>query len=357
MYWLRRMFIQKVCPALVPTEFHTPIRAYAAWHNSTKERVSSASGAIASAAYHFALEKGWDIAGAIQNQDFSVDVVVSDKVDDIALFKNSKYVFSSISKLLPSLARNIKNQKKTLVIALPCQIAAIRKVFPNQKVLVLADVVCHGSTPLSYLVQHIHHLESIEGKLAKRMSFRDPSFNTNTYTFTLYDEHDNCFYAKRTKDGDSYQYAYHRMISYRDNCFNCKYAKQERVGDFTLGDYRGVGKKYPFDYNHINCSCILVNTAEGELFINTLIDNNVITAYERPMDEPVSSNKQLRESCGKGKARLDFEKQIELFHGDFEKAIHCVLENQNKHKTIKKLMSMPVKCINRIIKKTKKKLL
>lgn len=334
---------QKVCPAIEAPKFHAPRHAYAAWHNSTKERVSSASGAIASAAYHFALDSGWDIAGAVQNDDFSVDVVVSDKVEDIARFKNSKYVFSSITKLLPRLAENIRNNKKTLVIALPCQIAAIRKAFPDQEKLVLADVVCHGTTPLSYLTQHIHTIEDKEKKKAKRMSFRDPAFNTYTFTFSLYDDNGDCFYAKRTKDGDTYQYAYHRIVSYRENCFHCQYARPERVGDFTLCDYSGLGKHYTFDYNRINCSCILVNTEVGGNFIKSLVENNIITAFERPLEEPVSGNRQLRQPCNKSKARLDFEKLIEKYNGDFEKAIHYVTGKQKKRKPMDKFISFPAK--------------
>lgn len=343
----------KVCPSLNSPDFHKSTHVYAAWHNTTAERVTSASGAIASAAYRWALEQGFDIAGAVQNQDFSVDVVVSDRVEDIALFKNSKYVFSSTTKLFPRLDANIKNRKRTLVIALPCQIAAIRKVFPNQDNLVLADVVCHGTTPLSYLTQHIHHIEKKEGKIAKRMSFRDPAFNTYTYTFTLYDECDECFYAKRTKDGDNYQYAYHRAISYRENCFHCQYTRPERVGDFTLCDYSGLGDQHPFDYNRINCSCVLVNSFVGEHFFKCLVEKNIIAAFERPLDEPIMGNRQLRQPFSKSGARLDFEKQIKIYNGDFEMAINNVIKKQNKFFYLNRIKSLPSKVFNFMKRKIK----
>lgn len=333
---------QKLCPAIHEVELNKPKKAFAAWHNTTSERVSSASGAIASAAYHFAIEKGWEIAGAAQNDDFSVDVIVSDNCKDISRFKNSKYVFSSIEKLLPRVEKNIKDGKKTLVIALPCQIAALKKCFPNNKdLLVLADVVCHGSTPHSYLSQHIKNVEAQTNKKAKTMFFRDPSFDTYTYTFSLYDESGNRFYAKRTKDGDTYQIAYHRMISYRENCFHCHYARPERVGDFTLCDYSGLGKVQPFEYNRINCSCILVNTVTGKSFIETLIREKIISAFERPIEEPIKGNRQLRLPCKKSRERNDFEIYINKYKGDFEKTMHKVISNYEKRRIFRFIQKLP----------------
>lgn len=351
---------QNVCPSLNPPVFYRPQKSYAAWNNTTKERISSASGGIASAGYYLALKEGWDIAGAVQNKDFSVDVVVSNKIEDIPFFKNSKYVFSSITGLFPRIKQNINDNRKTLVIALPCQIAAIRKCFPNQGLLVLADVVCHGCTPFSYLKQHIHSIETKTGKSAVLMSFRDPSFNTYTYTFTLYDKQGSCFYAKRTKDGDTYQYAYHRMVSYRDNCFHCQYSRPERVGDFTLCDYSGLGAKIPFEYNRINCSCILVNTAVGKEFLKPLVHDNIITAIERPLEEAIAGNRQLRKPCAKSKERKNFEKLIDKYDGDFEKAISEVLEKSRKYKALDSVLSFPMRSCKvalKYIEKVKKRFL
>ena len=175
---------QKVCPALNPIEKNFPIKAYAAWHNDTRERAQSASGAIAAAAYKHALEEGMDIVGTIQKEDFSVHLVVSDKAEDIEQFRNSKYVFSSIGLLMPELKKRIKEGKRSLVIALPCQIAAIKKCFPKQDLLVYADIVCHGTTPTTYLQQHIRKIENKCGKKATKMFFRDPSLLTHTFHFS-----------------------------------------------------------------------------------------------------------------------------------------------------------------------------
>lgn len=339
---------QSVCPAQNSIDKNTPIKAYAAWHNDTNDRILSASGAIAVAAYRHALEGGMNIAGTIQEDDFSVHLILSDNAKDIEQFRNSKYVYSSIESLLPELKKSIREGRRSLVIALPCQIAAIRKCFPKQDLLLYADVVCHGITPTSYLQQHIHSIESKCGKKAVKMYFRDPSLYTHTYHFSLYDNSNERFYAQRTIDGDSYQIGYHRAVSYRSNCYNCLYAQVQRVGDFTLCDYSGLGAVTAFEYNNINASCILVNTPRGETFLRPLIKSNILTAIERPLEEPIGGNRQLQRPCDKNVMRKDFEKQIVKCNGDFERAMSIVINHSKQREKYKVLLSFPIRVASKI---------
>lgn len=230
---------QKSCPVLEPIAYNMPQKAYAAWSSDKEEHRTSASGGVAAEIYKMALENGMHAAGAVQNDDFSVTLSLTDRKEHLAAFKNSKYVFSSAYELFPRLKELLAYRKQAVVIGLPCQIAAIRKLFgENNPDLLLADLVCHGVTPYSYLLQHIHKLEAEAGQTAHYMSFRDP--DTYTYTFTLYNDEKQRFYAKRTKDGDAYQFGYHRSISYRENCFHCQFACGKRVSDITLSDYSGT---------------------------------------------------------------------------------------------------------------------
>ena len=88
----------------------------------------------------------------------------------------------------------------------------------------------------------IQSLEKMIGEKANRMSFRSPEKGTENYFFTLYNNRDEIIYAKRSIDGDSYNIGFHRAISYRENCYHCRFACPERVSDITLGDYHGLGK-------------------------------------------------------------------------------------------------------------------
>lgn len=178
---------QKVCPVLSPLEGRASLRAYAAWSADTEERRTSASGGIAAEIYKYALECGWTIVGAAFDKDFQVSLQVSDKSDSIRRFKNSKYVFSSTNGLFQEMDMRLKSGSKIVVIALPCQIAAIKKIFHRYiDNLLLVDLVCHGVTPAAYLTQHINKIEQKIGDKAVSVYFRDPAYSTDTFTFTLY---------------------------------------------------------------------------------------------------------------------------------------------------------------------------
>ena len=317
---------EEICPVLHPLERNKPKKAFAAWSCDAEERRTSASGGIAIEIYKHALRLGYVAVGASQNADLSVTHKIANSEDELRPFKNSKYVFSSVYDVFSAIKPLLKAGKNIVFIGLPCQVAALRSLFHDDKQLLLVEVVCHGTTPLSYLKQHVGRLEKKLGKSVSRMSFRDPAFKTNTYTFSLYDSEETCFYAKRTRDGDSYQYGYHRALSYRENCYHCQYACENRIADITLNDGKGFGKISPFHYSRMKTSTIICNTEKGLMFISDLIAKQTIFADERPLAEPMSSDARLKSPSQKSNDRLMFEKLIKQNQGDFKKTMSAIMK-------------------------------
>ncbi len=329
------------CPSLLNNEYKYPQKAYAAWHKDDLQRRTSASGGVASALYELALNSNIWPVGAKMNEDFSVDFAIAKNGEECIPFKNSKYVFSSMYSVYEQIEEKLKANEKVLVIALPCQISAIKTLFGDFENLFCVDLICHGTTPLSYLKQHINGLEEKYGKTAVAMSFRDAKAKTTTFTFTLYDKSGECFYAKRTKDGDTYQIGYHRAISYRENCYNCRYAKQERVSDLTLGDYWGLGRLAPWKFKTDEVSSILVNTEKGEKLILGAVEQKLIEVFQRPIEEVIKYNSQLKQAIRKSKTRLDFEKCILKTRGDFEKTMRVCIKKNSVRERFKKALHIP----------------
>lgn len=344
---------EKVCPILNEPTFCQSKKAYAAWSNDKEERRTSASGGITIEMYKYAISNGWLVVGAVQNKDFSVSHKMVSTYEELAAFKNSKYVFSDAYAVFSEIksALNFKDNKKVLFIGLPCQVAALRKLFRDNENLLLVEVVCHGTTPFSYLKQHIDILSSRYGKTATRMSFRDPILNTYTFTLTLYNKKGELFYAKRTKDGDTYQFGYHRAVSYRENCYQCRFAKPERNADITIADYHGLGLSAPCSFSARKVSLILENTSNGSAFVDSLIHNRCIHAEQRPLEEPFKGEAQLRHPSQKNKYRLMFEKEITASLGDFETAITKPFKRYNRDLRIKNLIYYPYRMARKIVKK------
>lgn len=338
---------QKVCPILTPVQLHTPSHAYAAWSNDENERKSSASGGVAPEMYKLSLNKQWLIAGAGQNTDFSVTLFLTEQKEDILKFKNSKYVFSTAYSLYPEIKNALREGKHITVIGLPCQIAAIRNVFKDNDNLFLVDLVCHGTTPYEYLIQHIHSLEQEYGQKARRMYFRDPNTYTYTFTFTLYNNEGIRFCERKIEDGDAYQVGYHKKITYRENCYHCQYAKFQRTGHLTIADYHGLGMCAPCSFTSRNVSLILENSQEGEMFLTELRKKKSLTLNERPLDEPVKGEIQLRHPSTKTSSRRKFEKN---YNGDFSITMTKVLNHYYRIERWKTTKRETKRIIRKIIK-------
>ena len=345
---------QRTCPVFNPIELNVPIKAYAARSLNSEESRTSASGGIACTLYRYALKKGCSIAGAVWQNDYSVNLQSGDTEDWVERFKNSKYVFCNAGPLYPELASLLKKDKKVVVVGLPCHISAIRKIFKNNPNLLLIDIVCHGTTPIQFLQQHIASIEKDLNQKSAKVSFRDPRYYTYTFTLTLSEESGKCIYAKRTKDGDTYQYGYHRAISYRMNCYQCQFANSHRIGDLSLADYPGLGRSVPFPYEKKHINCVLINTEKGQTWFDELMTNGLIEAYERPIEEAVQGNGQLRCPVAKSKARIRFEKAINRNGGDFEKAMEPIMRKGLRQEKINEIIKIPCRVVRKMIRILKK---
>lgn len=338
---------RKVCPALNPLEGVIPLRAYAAWSLNQRERRASASGGIATEIYKYALETGWNIVGAAFREDFEVYLKLANDKHLIKEFKNSKYVFSSLDDVLPEIAQNLQSGVKIIVIALPCQIAAIRKIFhKNLDNLLLVDLVCHGIMPYVYLKQYISYMETLYHKKVKRLTFRDPKSGTQNYFLSLYDQEGNCIYSSN-KLKDSYQFAFHRMVAYRENCYHCYYANNRRISDITLGDYKGLGECAPCSFSNEKVSCILVNTEKGKKYIDELIENKLIEAENRPVEEPIKGDSQLRHPSVKSFSRRLWEKK---YNGDFVSVTQYVYRVSKFRECILWIYHLPKRIFRKVLR-------
>lgn len=321
----------KACPVINIPERSTPYKVYAAWSHDEVQRKTSASGGAAYELYKYALHNGYLVVGASQNPDFSVCLKAASNIDEIAGFKNSKYVFSEAWHVYPHVNKALIGGRKVLFVGLPCQVAAAKSLFKSFGNIVYVEILCHGTTPVSYLKQHIDMLENALGKKAARMSFRAPEAETHSYTFSLYDNQGDCFYAKHVNDGDSYQFGYHRSVSYRENCYHCKFATPERVGDIVLCDFYGLGKTYPCSYDAKNVSCIIVNTDSGNVFMQEIIASHNLFVEDRPVEEAIEGNPRLRITNPKTNDRMVFEKNIILYDGDFERSIEVLNRSYQRY--------------------------
>lgn len=314
---------KKVYPQLDTVEGLESFVCYAAWSFDDTIRTNSASGGIATELYRFFSDKGYKLAGVSMTPMHTAEFSLSDSFESMPAYRNSKYVYSDAGNIYYEVGKNLVNQRGVLFIGLPCQVAALKKYLFVKKIslelLFTVDIVCHGTTPEQFLGEHIEHIEKKKKKKAIHVEFRDPEEKTSSFTFSLKDA-EHTFYKRRVKANDVYQIGYHAGITYRDNCYSCQFATRKRQGDITLADFSYVGSYEFCSYSNENVSCVLINSKKGESLFSELCSTDRIFYEKRPIEEEVTTEKQLNYPTRVPREREKFLKEIKSNNG-FEKAM------------------------------------
>ncbi len=310
-----------VCPVCTPLETAPAIEAYAARRTPAALARDSASGGVASAIYEYAVGQGMACVGVVNGQRGRVGFEMTDIGEMLPAFKNSRYTFSHTDGIYKRVCQTLKQGKDVFFVGLPCQVAAMRRyadtVGCGEGRLYLADLVCHGTPPPQYLEQH---LKALCGDKDAVVSFRDPRYSTDRFYFSLAaSEGKKPYYKKSPYDTDVYQIGYHNALIYRDVCYGCAYANAQRVGDITLGDYHGLGNKAPWQGDGRKLSLVLVNTQRGKELLDALVAAGMLNVWQRPTEEPIQGDPQLRHPSVAPAERETFVSLYEKT-GDFETA-------------------------------------
>lgn len=279
---------------------------FAAWQTDADDRRASASGGVASACYRWGLSKGIHCYGVPADDLYAFRFIELSGESDIQRCKNSKYAESDVSGVFESAKKQLRKGEGVLFIGLPCQVAALR-TFVGEKLedgLTTVDIICHGVCPSSYLEEHVKRIEGRCGRTASALSFRDPAFVTSKFRLTLSDTQ-GLFYKKGPKSNDGYQVGYHSALTYRENCYSCRYARRQRAGDLTIGDFSGYGRHGQKSGKAEKVSCAIASTPRGARLLAGLTEFGIETERRDP-DEAFLYERQLKEPSVRHPGRSAF---------------------------------------------------
>lgn len=313
---------RRICPEIVPLTFHSVSKSYAAWSLDRENHKSSASGGAAAEFYYQALHDDFWICGVEYRENFHVVHTLTDSMETVSRFKQSKYVYSEMGTVYVEIEKLLKRNKKVLFISLPCKVAGLLgflgKHYCN---LLTVDIVCHGTPSHENLRNHIFNMD--KEKKASKLKFRIE----NEFLFDLSDAAGTDIYRRIGRE-DTYLAAFLEGLNYRDSCYYCSYAKPERVSDITICDFWGLGLELPFDHPYMGAvSAVLVNTEYGRSFVEKC--KRRLFMEERPVWEAVKGNAQLKAPTEIHPKRKAFESLYKT-HG-FEVAVkRCLNEEITK---------------------------
>lgn len=315
----------KKCPA-VSFKFDTPIMpdCYAVWAQRDI-REQSSSGGMFTVLAQYALKKGGVVVGAAWNDKFHVEHIIVDSERELYKLRSSKYIQSVVScSLLKNIKEILENGRYVVFSGCPCQVAGLKNFLGRDyKNLLTVDIVCHGVP--SPLALDIYVAEIAKGRKIQHIDFRDKKyFGWQTITAFEFDSGEN--YVKDYANSPWHK-AFAAGIFLRKCCGQCKYAKTQRVGDITLGDFWQIHKIESKYNDWIGTGLVLLNTKKGsEIF--TSIKNRLPLCEQMELRQELPFNGQLRGPAKISVLRDEFFRYLKQSKS-FEKTMNNI-ENEKK---------------------------
>ena len=277
------------CPQNIKAKLNAPQLNLAVRDKDDEELKISASGGAFAAAARVILSQGGVVVGAAYNDDMRVSHHIIDRLEGSAQLQSSKYVQSNTTETFKSVKKLLRDGRTVLYSGTPCQIAGLKGFLRNDyDNLYTMDVICHGVASPKLFAKY---LEWLGGKMGGKIiyyDFRDKStgwgldYMTKTKTKT----------KTMPCSLDPYYHHFLKGDTYRECCYHCLYARQERVSDITIGDYWGVEKEHPSFYSTKGVSCILINTPKGQRLWDLI--SSEFESIESTFDKIANGNHNLK---------------------------------------------------------------
>lgn len=272
----------------------TPVQeadCYIGWHNDPEIRRVSSSGGIFTACAEQVLGEGGVVFGAAYDENMVIRHVAVETRGDLEPLRGSKYAQSDTSKIYEQIKRHLVEGRKVLFCGTPCQIAALRWVFPRVKYpqLVLISLACMAvASPVVFR----HYVSWLERKYHDKLV--NLAFRTKKYGWSV-----GMLIAKFRRKGEKtlilkeafFMRAFLKYCLLRPSCPGCTFRSGSSGADLTIGDFwychrffegaRGWRKRLGF-------SGIVVYSPFGE---RLLAENGRSRVYSVPVHELIDYNK------------------------------------------------------------------
>ena len=257
------------CPELhTRYENYPSPKVYAAMAEDELRMKSSSGGMFSLFAEHF-LEEGGLVCGAAFDEDFRLRHIMSGDPADLERLRGSKYLQSSIGYHYRDVKNALTGGRKVLFTGTPCQVAGLKAYLgKDYEGLYTVDILCHGVPSQEmfdrYLEETLSKLsEDGEERQLRDVKFRDKRIGWKCQTMHL-DFKNAKPYEKSLKEGDLFEFVFHRNIGLRKSCSGCPFAAFPRQGDVSIGDFWGISKIDKTMVDKKGTSLVTVNSRKGE---------------------------------------------------------------------------------------------
>lgn len=224
----------KVCNYKNPHNFNKTHKAFAVVNKNHDLLLrSSSGGAFSAIAAEVLKTRGIVYGSRLYQNSLIVKHCRITKLEDLEYILGSKYVQSDISEILPMVKDDVLNGEFVLFSGTPCQIDALNGYLGNKNYnnLITIEVICHGVPSAKMFADYISVIEKKKNVRVVDFSFRS---KRRSPWKTLRGE--VCIEEKGKKKVkllspilSSYYNMFLRGEIFRDNCYECPYAKKREL--------------------------------------------------------------------------------------------------------------------------------
>ena len=294
------------CPFdTLPPFYQEEKYVFGGYHRDAGIRFDSTSGGAFSAIVESFCDENYVVFGA---ESKGLDVFHSFITDkgELGRFRKSKYSQSVIGDSYKTVKHYLNDGKKVLFSGTPCQIAGLKTFLANtnQDNLLTVEVICEGvPSPLYIRKYNAYCIEKYDSgicdldyRFTGKSFFSNGKWDFQQMRTTL--ESKNQVIVK-DRWFNPYWSVWLKHLMSRPSCYQCPFAKQERLADISLGDLWGVHLYCPELYGkNGGSSLVICNSLKGrtvfheaqKLMYGHDLKFETALKYQGPMRSHIKSN-------------------------------------------------------------------
>lgn len=229
-----------------------------------KEKLlNSSSGGLFIAFAEYVISEGGFVCGCVYDEKMVATHICTNSLSEIKKMMGSKYVQSSIYKVLPQIKEKLSQGYKVLFTGTACQIASVKNFVNNHENLLLVDILCHGVPSPLFFKKYVEFLEKKHNGKIVNVEFRNKKkLGWGSEHRTYYEFEKNNIIHGRYPSLPAYFCSFFYGTNLRESCYRCRYAGRNRISDITIGDFWGYYAYYKRNFPE-GISIASVNTAKG----------------------------------------------------------------------------------------------
>jgi coenzyme F420-reducing hydrogenase beta subunit len=304
----------RICPTTAAADrlYYQDEREYFASIISHKETLlKSSSGGVFGVLADYVLQHGGYVCGCVYNADMQAEHMIANRREDVERMFGSKYVQSRANQCFAEIKRLLEEGNTVLFTGTACQVAALRLYLGGEyEKLLCVEILCHGVPSPGLFGAYVKHLEKKLGGRVLSVQFRNKEkhgWGSEHRTCVVYQK--NGRQKKYRPILPAYFSAFFYGLNLRESCYRCRFAKPERVADWTIGDFWGYWVKYKRRFTE-GISVVGINSQKGKQLAES-VRGRFVFYDPLTQKEAVKSNDNFEHPVKRPHEREDFYNAVD----------------------------------------------